>query len=285
VNATLQFLGLTRNDYDAPPPAEWTPETLEVALRRLRGLAGAQIRLHGADPMLPGGKDVVLCGHERTLAGGELLVDHVEWQVSHLYLFDRPDLFEGTIDQLIQIDLAGSGTRTAGPRLSTDSGWPISLELELISADGASLRRRIGDVRGDEPLAPIARGLMAAVDDAVAAGTALESRGPRIESGIARCFAHAIRQALIASVRGRSSWFDDALLAAARGDLSARAALARPWPPTNSGVERAQGAAALFLLGAAPPGPDPFPWHQAPGQPGARLRRLVDLALSGSGTG
>jgi hypothetical protein len=168
-SATLAFLGLSAADYTAPEPAEWTPEALDVALRRLRALAGAQIRLHGADGMRGGGKNVVLCG-------------------------------------------------PVGPTI-----------------------------------------------------------GPRIPA----CFAEAIRRALLASLRAeRGDWFSKALRDAASGDLSARDRLAAPWPATNSGVELAQGNAALFLLGAPLRHRDTFLWHRHPGQPGARLRRLVALAAA-----
>jgi hypothetical protein len=279
VNRTLHLLRLSAADLAAPEPTRWTPETRELALRRLRALGGAQIRLHGADPLRGGGKNAIVCGRERTAGGGELLVEHVEWQVGRLYLLDGGDLFDRALADLIAIDVAALpaavGVRDRGAATADDC--PACQDLELVSADGAAVRVRIADVRRDEPLAGAARSLMAAVDSAVAAAEPFRHRGPWFRPEIADCFAEAVRRALLASLRRPDGWFDEALRAAAAGDLSALERLARPWPPTNSGVEMAQGNAALFLLGA-PTRPDPFAWHRHPGQPGAPLRRLVALA-------
>ena len=283
MSATLEFLGLTEADYCAPRPDEWTPEALAQALRRLRALAGAQIRLRGGDPNYGGGKNAILCGRERTIGGGELLVEHVEWQVDHLYVIDGGDLFDRVLADLIAIDVAalapaaGAGEQGRG----TGVGWPACCELELVSADGAAVRARLPDVRRDEPLAGAVRSLMSAIDDAFHEATPFRSRGPGIGPGLAECFAEAVRRALLDTVRGRrGDWFGDALAAAAGGDLSAQGELARPWPATNSGIELAQGDAALFLLGAAPRHLDHWPWHHFPGQPGSRLRRLIALATA-----
>ena len=282
--ATLAFLGLSAADHAAPEPTTWTPETLDIALRRLRALAGAQIRLHGADGMRGGGKNVVLCGRERTIGGGELLVEHLEWQVAHLHLLDGGGLFDRTLGDLLALDLAALPARTgpdADRRAGTPGDWPPSQELELISADGESLRVRIPDILQDEPLAAAVRSLMAGVDAAVAGAEPFDHVGPRIGPQIAACFAELIRRALLASLRDdRDDWFSAALRDATEGDLSALDRLAAPWPPTNSGVELAQGNAALFLLGAPPRANDRFVWHFHPGQPGARLRRLVALAAA-----
>lgn len=282
MNATLDLLGLSPADYSAPPPAEWTPETLEVATRRLRGLAGAQIRLHAGNPSLAAGKNLVLCGHERLIGGGELLVEHVQWQVAHLHVLDGGELFDRALAALVDVDLAALPAPTAGAApatlAATDSGWPVCQDLELVSADGASRWARVADVRRDEPLARIARGLMAAADTALRGASPFRSRGPWVGAQIEECFAQAIRAALLDTLHRDDGWFRAALSDAARGERSALERLARPWPPTNSGIERAQGAAALFLLGVAPPAGDLFAWHLHPGQPGARLRRLLHLA-------
>lgn len=280
-SATLAFLGLSAADYTAPPATEWTPETLEVALRRLRALAGAQIRLRGGDPMQGGGKNAVVCGRERSIGGGELLVEHVEWQVGHLYVVDGGDLFDRALAELVAIDVAaleppGAVTECRG---ATAEGWPLCQELELVSADGAAVRAWVPDVRRDEPLAAAVRGLIAAIDGAVRGAEPFRSRGPRIQVEIAACFEEVVRRALVDTLRAdRDDWFEAALVDAAGGDRSALERLAHRWPPTNSGIELAQGDAALFLLGAAPRHLDRFPWHRHPGQPGARLRRLVALA-------
>ncbi len=282
--ATLAFLGLSAADHAAPEPTRWTPETRDMALRRLRALGGAQIRLRGADGMRGGGKNVVLCGRERTIGGGELLVEHLEWQVAHLHLLDGGALFERALADLLALDLAALPPPTAPDadrRAATEGDWPAAQELELVSADGQSLRVRIPDVRQDQPLAAAARSLMAGVDAALAGAEPFRHVGPRIDVQIAACFAELIRRALLASLRDdRDDWFSAALRDATEGDLSALDRLAEPWPPTNSGVELAQGNAALFLLGAPPRANDRFVWHWFPGQPGARLRRLVALAAA-----
>lgn len=280
--ATLAFLGLSAADHAAPEPTEWTPEALDLALRRLRALAGAQIRLHGGDGMRGGGKNVVLCGRERTIGGGELLVEHVEWQVAHLHVLDGGGLFERTLGDLLALDfaaLAPDGGPAGDRRAATEADWPVCQEMELVSADGASVRRRVPDVRRDEPLAGVVRSLMAGVDGALRGAEPFRTRGPHIGPDIPDCFAELVRRALLASLRpGRGDWFSRALRDAVEGDLSALDRLREPWPPTNSGVEVAQGEAALFLLGAPPRSRDMFVWHRHPGQPGARLRRLVALA-------
>jgi len=283
-SATLAFLGLSAADYAAPEPAQWTPEDLEVALRRLRALAGAQIRLHGADGMRGGGKNVLLCGRERTIGGGELLVEHVEWQVAHLYVLDGGALFDRAIEDLLMVDIAALpaalGERP-DQRRASESDWPACQEIELVSAGGESARVLVADVGGGEPLAAAVRSLMAAVDAAVGGAEPFRTVGPTIGPQIPVCFAEAIRRALLASLRAeRGDWFSRALRDAASGDLSALDRLAAPWPATNSGVELAQGNAALFLLGAPPRGRDMFAWDRFPGQPGARLRRLVALAAA-----
>jgi len=282
-DATLAFLGLSGADFAAPEPAHWTPETRELALRRLRALAGAQIRLRGGDPMRGGGKHAVLCGSERTIGGGELLVEHVEWQVAHLFVLDGGDLFERTLAELVAVDVVAAPAGPTGPRdrsAATEGDWPVSVDLELVSVDGAAVGVRVADVRGGEPLAGIARALMAEIDRAVAAARPFRSRGPGIEEGIPACYHELVRQSLLATLRGGERWFARALRDAAEGDLSALERLAQPWPPTNSGVEMAQGNAALFLLGAPPRHPGHFSWHRHPGQPGSRLRRLVALATA-----
>lgn len=131
--ATLAFLGLSAADHAAPEPTEWNPEALDMALRRLRALAGAQIRLHAGDGMHGGGKNVVLCGRERTIGGGELLVEHVEWQVSHLYLVDGGELFDRTLGDLLALDLAALPAPTAAAaerRAAAERDWPARQELE-----------------------------------------------------------------------------------------------------------------------------------------------------------
>ncbi len=281
-NATLAFLGLSGADFAAPEPSHWTPETRELALRRLRALAGAQIRLRGGDPMRGGGKHAVLCGHERTIGGGELLVEHVEWQVAHLFVLDGGDLFERTLAELVAIDVARAPAGPSGPRdrsAATDGDWPASMDLELVSVDGAAVGVRVADVRGGGPLAAIVRSLMAGIDRAVATARPFRAGGPRIAEGIPACYHELVRQGLIATVRG-DGWFATALRDAASGDLSALERLEQRWPPTNSCVEMAQGNAALFLLGAARRQPDRFTWDRLPGQPGSRLRRLVALATA-----
>ena len=283
MNATLEFLGLTEADYTAPPPAEWNPETLARALRRLRALAGAQIRLRGGHPNYGGGKNAILCGRERTIGGGELLVEHVEWQVDRLYVIDGGDLFDRVLADLIAIDVAALPVAAGEDRPGggTGEGWPASLELELVSADGAAVRVHLPDVGGDQPLAAAVRSLMAAIDAAVQQATPFRSRGPRIGPELADCFAEVVRRALLDTVRRRrGDWFAAALAGAAGGNLAVLDELARPWPPTNSGIELAQGDAALFLLGAAPRHLELWPWHRHPGQPGSRLRRLVELATA-----
>jgi hypothetical protein len=282
--ATLAFLGLSAADFAAPEPMTWTPETREMALRRLRALGGAQIRLHGADGIRGGGKNVVLCGRERTLGGGELLVEHVEWQIGRLHVVDGGDLFDRTLSAFVALDLAAlapDGGPAGDRRAATEADWPVCQEMELVSADGASVRRRVPDVRRDEPLAGVVRSLMAGVDSALRGAEPFRTRGPHIGPDIPDCFAELVRRALCASLRTeRGDWFTRTLRDAAQGDLSALDRLAQPWPPTNSGVELAQGNAALFLLGAPPRSSDHFIWHRAPGQPGSRLRRLVALAAA-----
>lgn len=280
--ATLAFLGLSAEDIGAPAPVDWTPEALDMALRRLRALAGAQIRLRGADPMRGGGKNLVLCGRERTIGGGELLVEHVEWQVAHLHVMDGGALFDRALADLLAVDVAGLPEKSAGPAdrgAATAGDWPVSQEIELVSASGACARVSIADVRAPQPLAAAVRALMAGVDAALAGATPFRTVGPRIEPQIPVCYRELVRRALLDSLRGeRRDWFARTLRAAADGDLSAIDRLARPWPPTNSGVEVAQGNAALFLLGAAQRSRDTFAWDRQPAQPGSRLRRLVALA-------
>ncbi len=280
MNRTLHFLSLSEAELAAEEPARWTPETRELALRRLRALGGAQIRLHGADGMRGGGKNVILCGRERTIGGGELLVEHVEWQVGHLHLLDGGDLFDHVLADLVAIDVAAlppAGGSARDRRAATDDDWPACVDLELVSHGGDAARVRVADVRQGEPLATAVRDLMSAVDRAVAAAEPFRSGGPWIQPEVMDCFAEAVRRALLAGLRQPDRWFAGALRDAAAGDLSAIERLAQPWPPTNSGVEMAQGNAALFLLGA-PQRADPFAWHRHPGQPGAPLRRLVALA-------
>src|SRR4051812_17625824 len=103
-NRTLEFLGLSFEEYIAPAPERWTPETLELSLRRLRALGGAQIRLRATDASLGNGKEVVLCGRERDSFGGELLVEHVQWQVSHLHTLCDGALFDEALAELVGID-------------------------------------------------------------------------------------------------------------------------------------------------------------------------------------
>lgn len=281
MSATLRFLGLSAADLAVPEPEQWTPDALAVALRRLRALGGAQIRLFGGDPLRGGGKNVILCGRERSIGGGELMVEHVEWQVGHLYLLDGGPLFDRVLSDLLAVDVAAlpaaGGERERGAVTADD--WPACQDLELVSAGGAAVRVRVADVRRDEPLARAVRSMMAAVDQALVGAEPFRSRGPWHRPEVGDCLAEAVRRALLASLRPPEDWFTVALRDAAAGDRSALARLSRPWPATNSGIEVALGNAGLFLLGAQPH-PDPFSWHRQPGQPGAQLRRLVALATA-----
>ncbi len=308
-NRTLELLGLSLEEYTAPAPARWNPETLELALRRLRALGGAQIRLRATDPSLGNGKEVVLCGRDRSFPGGELLVDHVQWQVSHLYTLCDGALFDQVLAELVRIDLVSiaepPGSDHRGGPGALDNDWPRSQLLELITIDGARACHAMPDVDHDARVGPLVRRLMGAVDERVGAAAPFYSRGPCMFDGIARCFAHELRCALLASLglpadtiaafragdtgaierlagaspdEGPYGSFDAALMQAVLGNPT-RALLDERWPPTNSGIELAQGRAGLFLLGREAPGRGPFAaWHRHPGQPGATLHRLVSLA-------
>ncbi|HUS64416.1 MAG TPA: hypothetical protein VMZ28_07720 [Kofleriaceae bacterium] len=276
--ATFDHLGLSHTDHRAGPPARWTPETLDVALRRLRALGGAQIRLLAADGLTPAGKDAVLCGAERTVGGGELMVEHVEWQVAHLHVLHAGDLFQRALDAMIAMDFVGPAPEAPRLRAQLDSGWPAVATVELVSCDGAISRRAI-DARQDDAAGALLRLLMEGIDEHMRDAVPFLSRGPTPVHGIAACFAHALGRALLATLRDRhDDPFHQALRRAAEGDLSARDELARPWPPTSSGVEVAQAHTALYLVGVAHRDDDRFPWHRAPGQPGAELRRLLHHA-------
>ena len=307
-NRTLELLGLSLEEYTAPEPERWTPEALEIALRRVRALGGVQIRLRATHPSLGNGKEVVLCGRERGLFGGELFVQHVQWQVSHLHTLSDGALFDEVLAALVRIDFISvaepptSDHRTV-PR-ALDNDWPRSQLLELITIDGARACHAMPDVDHDARVGPLVRRLMAAVDERVGAAAPFYSAGPYMPDGIARCFAHELRCALLASLRlpadaivafragdtraierlARTSpdedaygSFDIALMRAVLGNPT-RALLDGRWPPTSSGIELAQGRAGLFLLGYEAPGREPFAaWHRHPGQPGAALHRLVSL--------
>lgn len=288
-HATLDLLGITRADYQAGHPTEWNPHTLAVALRRVRAIGGAQIRLHAADGMTPAGKNTVLCGSERTLRGGELMVEHVEHQVARLHVLRAGDLFALALDLLIEMDFAAPAPPAPPPpRAQLPTGWPAAATLELVSADGAIARRAV-DARADDAAAAVVRLLMEGIDQHTRDATPFRAGGPTPVHGIAACFAHALAIALLATLRDDllDRPFYRALRGAAAGDLSARDELARPWPSTNSGVEVAQAHTALYLVGVDHAGPDPFRWDRSPGQPGAELRRLLHharLAASGAGT-
>lgn len=308
-NRTLEFLGLSLEDYNAPAPEQWTPETLELEVRRSRALGGAQIRLCATDPSLRNGKEVVLCGRNRSRLGGELLVVHVEWQVTHLYTLCDGALFDEVLARLVEIDFVSIAQPTTadhqgGPR-ALDNEWPRSQLLELITLDGARASHAMTDVDRDARVGPIVRFLMGAVDERAGAAAPFYSRGPVLFHAMAWCFAHELRCALLASLRLP----DDAVAASRAGDTHAieqlaeippderayrafehalmQAVLGNPtrelldgrWPPTNSGIEHAQGRVGLFLLGHGAPARGPFTaWHASPGQPGANLHRLVSLA-------
>jgi hypothetical protein len=308
-NRTLELLGLSFEDYIAPEPEQWNPETLEIALRRLRALGGAQIRLRATDPSLSNGKEVVLCGRERGLFGGELLVKHVQCQVSHLYTLCDGALFDEALAELVGIDFVSvaepptSDHRTVMGALDND--WPRSQLLELITIDGARVSHAMLDVDRDARVGPLVRRLMSVVDERVGAAAPFYSAGPYMPDGIARCFAHELCCALLESLRlpddviaafragdtraierlaaaspdeGAYDSFDIALMQAVLGNPT-RALLDGRWPPTNSGIESAQGRAGLFLVGHEAPGRESFAaWHRHPGQPGATLHRLVSLA-------
>lgn len=308
-NRTLEFLGLSLEDYTAPAPEQWNPKTLERALRRLRALAGAQIRLRATDASLRKGKDVVLCGRDRDHFGGELLVVHVEWQVSHLYTLCDGALLDEVLARLVKTDFVSIAQPTASDHHSMpralDNDWPRSQLLELITLEGARACHAMPDIDQDARVGPIVRFLMDAVDERVDATAPFYSRGPTLFDGIARCFAHELRCALLASLRlpadaiaafragdtgaierlaatspdeGAYRAFEHALMQAVLGNPT-RELLDGRWPPTNSGIELAQGRAGLFLLGHEAPGRGSFAaWHRTPGQPGAMLHRLVSLA-------
>jgi hypothetical protein len=308
-NRTLELLGLPLEEYTAPAPERWNPKTLELALRRLRALGGAQLRLRATHASLGNGKEVVLCGRERSLPGGELLVEHVQWQVSHLYTLCDGALFDEVLAALVKIDFAS----IAEPPISDhramagalDNDWPRSQLLELITVDGARARHAMPDVDRDARVGPLVRRLMAAVDERVGAAAPFYSGSPCMFDGITQCFAHELRCALLASLQlpadtiaafragdtraieriagtsadqGEYGSFDLALMQAVLGTPT-RALLDGRWPPTSSGIELAQGRVGLFLLGRGAPGREPFAaWHRHPGQPGATLHRLVSLA-------
>lgn len=306
---TLRLLELSMEDYMAPPPAEWTPATLDPARRRWRALGGAQLRVTAQASGLPGGKDVVLFGAERTIGGGEVLVD---WPVARLYVIDAPAIFEAAIAGMIARDVAWSTTERPprSPRAAgaLDGGWPSSIALELVSAGGRTGWLEVEDARAGTPAAGLARELVAAIDGAVAGAAPFSVGGPWTGGSLARCAAHAIacsvlremdvpeevraafRAGLTAPLARHAAElehepFAAALLGAVLGDPGALAALAAPWPPTSSGVERALGRAALFLLDPEAPRPPPLvAWYGAPEQPGARLERLLDLASAGPGS-
>jgi hypothetical protein len=241
--------------------------------------------------------------------GGELLVEHVQWQVSHLYTLCDGALFDEVLAELVRIDLAAvAEPPTSDHRTGTgalDNDWPRSQLLELITIDGARASHAILDVDRDARVGPLVRRLMSAVDERVGASAPFYSGGPCMFDGIARCFAHELRCALLESLRLP----DDAIAAFRAGDRRAIERLARRspdedaygafdlaliqavlgnptralvderWPPTNSGIELAQGRVGLFLLGREARARQPFDaWHRNPGQPGATLHRLVSLA-------